>query len=177
MNDLFSSQNIKNWTLLGVAQIFILFLLSLDFVSYSVALSDAVRPYFIVICIYFWSIYRPTFLLPIYVFALGLVFDVILNYPMGLHAVLFLVLQWIIRDQRLFFLGQPYVIIWLSFAFTCFCVLLSEWLFFTVISDNVFDFGRVLYGTLVSVLIFPFITLLFNMIYRILPPVSQSHFL
>ncbi len=177
MSDFFSSQNIIWFKCLSLAHIFIFFLFTLDLISYSVSYSDVVRPYFILICIYFWSIYRPSLLLPVYVFILGILFDFLLNYPIGLHAILFVVVQWIIRDQRLFFLGQPYVIVWMGFALTCFSVMLSEWMFFTILSDNVFDFYGVLYGTLISTLIFPMITLLFNLIYRILPPISQSHFL
>lgn len=177
MSEFFSSQNISWFRSLSLAQIVIFILFLLGLISYSISYSDAVRPYFIVICIYFWSIYRPTLLSPAYVFVLGLLFDFILGYPVGLHAMLFVVVQWIIRDQRLFFLGQPYVIVWMGFAFTCFAAMLSEWLFFTALNENVFDFSVVLYGTLVSTLIFPIITLLFNMIYRILPPMSQPHFM
>ncbi len=177
MSDFFSSQNITWFRYLALAQMIIFLLFLLGLISYSISYSDAVRPYFIVICIYFWSIYRPTLLSPAYVFILGLLFDFILNYPVGLHAMLFVIVQWVIRDQRLFFLGQPYVIVWIGFAFTCFMVMFSEWLFFTVLNENVFGFSGILFGTLISTLMFPMITLLFNIIYRILPPVSQSHFL
>jgi len=175
MIDFFSSQNIHHLSRLAIAQSVVLFLFFLGLISYALPFSEAVRPYFIIICIYFWSIYRPTFLVPAYVFALGLLFDMLLNYPIGLHALLFIAVQWVIRDQRLFFLGQPYVIVWMGFVLTCFSVMLLEGLFFTVLSENIFDFYRILYGTLISMLIFPLVTLLLNMIYRMLPPVSQSH--
>ena len=177
MNDLFSSQNLNWFFRLSFIHFFIFFLFLLGITSYSFPFSEAVRPYFIVICLYFWSIYRPSLLSPAYVFILGLLFDFILHYPLGLHAFLFVMAQWIIRDQRLFFLGQPYIIVWIGFSFTCFLMLFLEWLFFTVFMSNVFDFKHIMFSTLISTLIFPLITLLFNLISRILPPVSQSHFL
>ncbi len=176
MIDFFSFENIRTYSRLALAHGFIFILFLLGVISYSVSSPDVVRPYFIVMALYFWSIYRPTLMSPAYVFALGLLFDFILNYPVGLHALIFVALQWIIRDQRLFFLGQPYFIAWIGFAFTCFSVLALEWGFFSLVSNIMFDYELVLWGSLVSILSYPLVTLLFHMIYRILPPVTQSHF-
>lgn len=177
MIDFFSSDNINRYSRLALAQFLIFFLFLLSVISYSISLSDVVRPYFILMGIYFWSIYRPTLLSILYVFVLGLLFDFILNYPIGLHSLLFIIVQWAVRNQRLFFLGQPYMIVWLGFSFTCLAVMLAEWLFFTVMKGGGFDMTTVFYGLLISTFIFPLITLLFNLIYRILPPSPQSHLL
>ena len=177
MVDFLSSEKLSLYSRLGIAHAVIFFLFLLGLISYSIPFSDATRPYFIIISIYFWAIYRPTLLPIAYVFILGLLFDFILNYPVGLHALLFVAVQWGIRDQRLFFLGQPYMIVLIGFAFTCFAVLLSEWLFFSLLLGRGGDFNSVIYGTLISTLIFPIVTLLFNMIYRILPPAPQPHLL
>ena len=175
MNDFLSSENISWLWRVGLAHGLILFLFLLGVTSFGFSFDETVRPYFFIICIYFWSIYRPTLMSPVYVFILGLLFDILLGLPLGLHALLFVVLQWGIRDQRLFFLGQPYMIVWIGFAFTCFTMMSAEWLFFSIISEGVHDFQKVIYGTVISTLIFPLITLLFNVIYRILPSVSQTH--
>ena len=180
MSDIFSSQALSNLFKLGLVHLCILFLFVLDTISYNITLSEAVKPYFIIICIYFWSIYRPSLLQPIYVFAIGLLYGMILNYPMGLHAALFLLLQWIVRDQRLYFLGQPYSINWIAFGFSCFCVFALEWVFFTLTTANSgashYDFHRVLYGTAITAIVYPVISWMFHQINRILPPVSQPHF-
>lgn len=175
MNDLFSSENFSWFGRLALAQSFIFFLFLLGLISYSFSIEDVIRPYFIIICIYFWAIYRPSLLSPAYVFALGLLYDFILNYPVGLHAVLFIAAQWIIRDQRLFFLGQPYIIVWMGFGFTCLGVMGLEWLFFSLVSDGVISLHSIFYGVIISTIIFPLVTLLFNVIYRILPPTQQPH--
>lgn len=174
MSEFFSSQNVSWIARLVLAQAVIFFLFLLGLINYSFPIAELPRPYFIVICIYFWMIYRPSLLSPAYIFILGLLFDFILNFPVGIHAVIFIVLQWVIRDQRLFFLGQPYMMVWMGFAFSCFGVFMLEWLSLSLISLNLFNFYDVLLGTLITVLIFPLVTLLFNVIYRILPSVSQS---
>ncbi len=177
MDSLFSTENIHWFFKLFLAQLSVLVLFLLDFVDFGTSFSIDIKPYFILICIYFWSIYRPSLLIPIYVFALGLIFDFVLNYPVGLHAILFVAIQWIFRDQRLFFIGQPYVIVWMGFALTCFVVMSLEWVLFSLLIDMVYSFNIVLYGTLTSTMIFPLVTLLFNAIYRKLPPVKQAHLL
>ena len=176
MSDFFSSHILMNIVKLCFVHICVLALFLLDTISYNITLSDAVKPFFIVVCIYFWSIYRPSLMLPIYIFALGILYDFLLNFPIGLHAILFLMLQWIVRDQRVYFLGQPYFINWIAFGFSCFCVFALEWLFFTVTTASVYDFHRVLYGSAITTLIYPIISWLFHQINRMLPPVSQPHF-
>ena len=177
MDSIFSPENIHWFLKLFIAQctIFILFLL--DFVNFGTSFSYDIKPFFILISIYFWSIYRPTLLLPIYVFALGIIFDLVLNYPVGLHALLFVAIQWIFRSQRLYFIGQPYVILWIGFTLTCFAVMTIEWALFSLLLHNIYSFKVVLFGTLTSALSFPLITLLFNVIYRKLPAVKQAHFI
>ncbi len=176
MSDYLSSQTFFVFFKLCLLHLCVLFLFFIDKISYNITLSDAVKPYFIVVCIYFWSIYRPSFLLPIYVFALGIIYDFLLNFPIGFHAALFLMLQWIVRDQRLYFLGQPYFINWIAFGFSCFCVLALEWLFFTITTSSLYDFDRVLYGAAITTLIYPILSWLFHQINRTLPSVSQPHF-
>ena len=177
MNNIFAPENIHWFFKLFAAQFIIFILFLLDFVNFGTAFTFDVKPYFILIAIYYWSIYRPTLLVPLYVFALGIIFDLLLNYPVGLHALLFVAVQCLLRDQRLFFIGQPYVIVWMSFALTCFVVMSLEWALFSLIIGTVYSFNLVLLGTLTSMMIFPLVTLLFNLIYRTLPPIKQTHFL
>ncbi len=177
MNDFFSSENLSLLLRLFVAQALIFFLFIIDLVDYSIPISYMARPFFTVIIIYYWAIYRPNLLSPAYIFALGLIYDLILGYPVGIHAILFITAQWIISDQRLYFLGQSFLVTCLGFSLTGFLVLCAEWLFFSAMAGSFDGFENVFYKTIVSSFLFPLMTLLFNVIYRTLPPVSQKHLL
>jgi rod shape-determining protein MreD len=133
-----------------------------------------VTPYFVLIIIYYWAIYRPNIMPTIFVFVLGIVFDLVLNYPLGIHAILFIAASLLIKRQRLFFLGQSYIIVWIGFAFSCLATLIVEYLFFFLLSGT-FSSLRSLFGSLIiTILFFPLVTLLFSFINRILPDTSQK---
>lgn len=176
MDGFFSSDN-RHWffkLLLAHCAIFIFFLF--DFINFGMTFSQDIKPFFTLIAIFFWSIYRPTLMLPIYVFALGVLFDIVLGYQIGLHAFLFVGIQWVLRSQRLYFLGQSQTILWLSFALTCFAALVVEWGLFSLFNGYLYEFQAVLFRTVTSIIAFPLVTLLFHIICRTLPPVKQAHF-
>ena len=161
------------WRLfLAQSVIFILFVMSL--ISFSLPMSDENRPYFILMAIYYWAIYRPTLILPIFVFCMGLVFDLVVGFPLGLHSILFLLVQLVIRNQRLFFMGQTYLVVWMGFTLTCFLVLTSEWLFFSAKTGEWVTLKPIVSSFLLTLLSFPLVTLLFISVHRLLPVAPKS---
>ena len=177
MEPLLSSENLSWFIKLAFAQILILFVLLLDFVNFSTPFNIDIKPYFMLLAVFFWSIYRPSFLLPLYVFALGILYDMVLGYPIGLHSLLFITMQLVLRAQRLFFIGQPFLILWMSFALTSFIVISLEWVLFIILRSNMYDFSAVILSTASSIFIFPLVIILFNMIQSFLPPVKNAHFI
>ena len=147
-----------------------------NIVSFSMPEAVLVRPYFILIAIYYWSIYRPTFLSPLFIFILGLLYDLILAYPLGLHSIIFIAVQWIVISQRLFFLGQSYMAVWLSFACLLFGVSGVEWLFFCFYLGSIVSFKAVFFSFLVTFFILPLMTTILVLAHRILPSESRSYF-
>lgn len=160
----------------GLAQGIVLMLLFISFINFSLPINVEVRPYFILMAIYYWAIYRPTLLPPVFVFFIGVFFDLILNFPIGLHAVVFLLVQWIIRSQRVFLMGQPHLMVWLGFAVTCLAVLILEWLFFSLAFKHWMEIEVVSGSLVVSVLLFPPIVMLFTLVHKVLPVTPKQFF-
>ena len=76
----------------------------------------ALRPDYAVACVYFWSLYRPA-ALPAPVVALaGLLLDLLNMSPLGLWAVLLLLVQGGTLAVRRQLLPRPFILNWLSFA-------------------------------------------------------------
>lgn len=174
MHDFFTFERLDwLWRLL-VAQCVTFIFFAMSLVSFSMPMTGQVRPFFILMAIYYWAIYRPTLIPPVLVFFVGLLFDFLANFPVGIHAILFLAVQWTVRDQRTFLTGQPYVMVFLGFVLTCSFVYLSEWIFFSFLNGSVFPIIPILGSFLASILLFPLATLLFILTHRILPVASHA---
>lgn len=160
---------------LSVAQAIIFALFLAGLVSFSLPMADQIRPYFILIIIYHWAIYRPTLLHPIQVFGMGFVLDLILGLTLGLHSILFLLLQWIMSKQRLFLMGQTYLVVWIGFALTCLSFVVFEWLFFSALAGSWLSFGSLFSSCIATILLFPLVSLLFISVQRLLPVAPHTH--
>lgn len=169
MFDFFSSENIDWFWRVSVAQIFIFFLLLLGLISFSIPMSGEIRPFFILMALYYWSIYRPSLLHPFVVFLYGFIFDIVLGFPLGLHSILFLVIQWVIKSQRLFFMGQTYLVVWIGFTVTTFSALLIEWIFFSVLSAGFVPYSAMINNLVITVFLFPLVSYFFILMHRFLP--------
>src|SRR5262245_20541391 len=70
--------------------------------------TDVKAPLFLM-GLYYWSIYRPTLIPPWLTFVCGILADLIGGLPIGLSAVIFVLVRWIVSDQRRFLMGQSFV--------------------------------------------------------------------
>ena len=85
---------------------------------------------FLLMGIYYWSVYRPT-LVPLWlVFVLGLLLDLLSGSPVGLNTAVFVATRWLVTDQRLFLMGQSFMIVWLGFVFVCGIAVSSQWIIY-----------------------------------------------
>lgn len=157
------------------AQSVVLFLSIINMISFYLPMTGEIRPYFILMAVYYWTIFRPTLLHPVILFFIGIIFDLVAGFPLGIHAVLFLLTQWVINTQRLFFMGQTYLVVWIGFALTCLSVLIIEWFFFSALAMHWINIKPVISSFIVTILLFPVITLLFISVQRLLPVVPKSH--
>jgi len=76
----------------------------------------ALRPAFAMACVFFWSLYRPASLPAPVVAGTGLLLDLLGMSPMGMWAVLLLVLQGSTLASRRRLIPQSFLLTWLVFA-------------------------------------------------------------
>lgn len=170
MDDKFSVSNI---VIYAFAYSLILALFCLSFVNYSVPTAGLIRPSFFLCVIYFWAIYRPSLLPSILTFALGVLHDLYMGYPLALHAVIFLGAFLLIKSQRLFFLGQSYTAIWLGFILTGIAFYATQYLFFSLYLQNLPSMIPLLGSFVLTVVVFPPLSFLFIKINNVLPVSSN----
>jgi rod shape-determining protein MreD len=76
----------------------------------------ALRPAYAMACVFFWSLYRPASLPAPVVAGTGLLLDLLGMSPMGMWAVLLLVLQGSTLAARRRLIPQSFLLTWLVFA-------------------------------------------------------------
>jgi rod shape-determining protein MreD len=157
---------------LAYALIALLFVLSL--VQIALPFAGTVRPSFIIIFLYSFAIYRPTLLPAILIFVMGIIYDLFLGYPLALHVIIFLTLFWVIKRQRLFFLGQSYLAIWLGFMLASLSYFLSEYVFFSLYLKILLPIWPLMGSFALTVLMFPLLSYVFIKLHNMLPAPASS---
>ena len=169
MTDLISIDKIDWLWRICLAHLFIFVFFLIDVSNISIIFLSDVKISFLIMAVYSWAIYRPNLLHPLLLFIYGILFDLILSFPLGFHSIILLLSQYFIKSQRSFFLGQPYLMFWLGYAISLALILFSEWIFFSVLRYTLLDFRQLMITYVVSILIFPLISLIFLMLNKIMP--------
>ena len=149
-------------------------LVFLNFVSFPFPYMGEVRPLFFLMAVFYWAVYRPTLMPSAFVFVIGLAMDILSGFPLGLNAFLFVAAQWLVRSQRLFLMGQSFLMLWAGFMVTAFLVVFVQWSFFSIVSRSLSSLWPALMEAGVSILIFPLMSLLFISVHRLLPHLHKS---
>lgn len=167
-----------NWAMrLLLAQGVIILFLFLNVVSFSMPHAGDFKPFFLLMAVYYWAIYRPTVMPVAYTFGLGLILDFLTNLPPGLSALVLLGLQTIVRRSRLFLMGQPYMMVWLGFGILSLAYTLSFWLLMSIANAQFVPAAslvQMLVAAVLSVFLFPLASLILQGVHRVLPVASAS---
>jgi len=153
-------------------------LLSVFFIADIIALPSpfdwGMKIPFVVIAVYFWSIYRPTIMPAIIVFIIGLFIDILSGAPFGFNAVIYVVLQWAISDQRAFLSAQSFPMIWLIFALIYTLIMALQWFVTGLLNFSWAAITNILPDIGVALITFPLIMLILHMTRKILPNTKMS---
>ncbi|MCB1531751.1 MAG: rod shape-determining protein MreD [Alphaproteobacteria bacterium] len=147
----------------------ILFLYILGIVSVSYPLTGAFKAPFFLMALYYWSIYRPTLLPRWLVFVLGCVTDFLSGFPIGVHAFLYLLVQWITGEQRKFLTAQPFIMLWLGFLIVSLSFFGLQWGFFSLIDLALHPIIPMLTAALFGAALFPFVCIILHFTHKFLP--------
>ena len=87
-----------------------------------------VTPFFTLMVVYHWSIYRPELLPAPAVFVLGLVQDGLSGGPLGLFALILIIVYGLVSMQRRTFLGKTFPVEWFGFSLVVVGATVASWL-------------------------------------------------
>ncbi len=115
--------NFKNIIPFLLSLFFVLF----GFVAFRLPLSHYLRPDFGIICVYFWTLYRPDLYGIVSAAILGFTVDIISGGALGINMFILSFVCLITCIYTNFVQAKPFVISWISFAFICFVSLFIKW--------------------------------------------------
>lgn len=165
---------IKHYMRLALSQTVLLLLVFLNLMTLPPPFESEVRPFLVLMAVYYWAIYRPTLVPPALCFVIGLFMDILSGLPMGLNALCYVAVQWVVRDQRRFLMGQPYTMIWAGFGMVTVMTALLQWGFFSLIHVDASPVLPVAASVLLSLILFPPVSLLLVWVHRQLPVASRG---
>ncbi len=169
------SEQLDGFLRFSVPYAAIFFLFTLNLVSFSAPLSTKIEIPFFLMCIYYWSVYRPTLIPPFLVFASGLYFDLLSGMPLGLNAFLFLLVRHFVTEQRLLLTSQTFVVIWIGFMIVAAACIVVQWGLFGLINMYWTPHMPMLLMILAGVLIFPAVSLILNLSHKVLPTLRDHY--
>ena len=86
------------------------------FLPFNLSQEAVIFPSLTIIAIFYWAIYRPDLVPPVFIFLIGLLKDIGTGTPIGLMASSFLIIYGVSFGQRRFFIGKTFYYTWLGFA-------------------------------------------------------------
>ena len=153
----------------------ILCLLLLNALAPSFLLAGSLEAPFMVMAIFYWSTYRPT-LVPLWlVFFLGLFLDLLLGVPVGLNALIFVCVRWLVTDQRLFLTGQPFMIIWFGYVIVSALATFLQWALFGLFQFILVPIEQVAFSIIYGGALFPLICLILHATHKLLPEMPGDY--
>ena len=123
-----------------------------------------VTPAFTAMAIYYWSIYRPDKLPYAATFCVGLLQDLIVGTPLGMTALVLLLIQGTVASQRRFFHGKPFLVVWWGFSFVMPASALISWIISSIYLGGFVPPLPLLIQTIFTVLLYPVFATLFSQV-------------
>ncbi len=136
---------------------FLFLLILLNLVKFPLLGADGGKLSFILIGIYFWTIYRPTLLSYPMVFAAGLLLDLLSGGLVGLNALCFMVVAMIVRGQRRFLLGQSWSVVWAGFCVAATLVMAVQYAVYALSALTILSPIPLGFNLVISYLLYPLI--------------------
>lgn len=114
-----------------------------------------VRPGFILMAVYYWSIMWPSVMTYLTTFLIGIAFDLLAGAPPGMNAMTLLMVQAVTRSQRKFMINQSFRVIWAGLALVAFLTALIHWILFSLLHGAFLGAQTALVGAVLTCLLFP----------------------
>ncbi|MDH5723034.1 MAG: hypothetical protein OEY94_06905 [Alphaproteobacteria bacterium] len=125
--------------------------------------------------IYYWSVYRPTLIPVWFVFISGFALDLITGLPVGISSFIFILVRWVVTDQRLFLANQSFSSVWIGYVLVCIFTNSVRWVLFGLVEGHWVGIFPVLVVIVLGCCIYPFLSVALYLSHRVLPHLSDHY--
>jgi rod shape-determining protein MreD len=115
----------------------------------------ALTPVFTLMAAYHWTIYRPDLLPPVALFGVGLAEDLLAGSPIGINALLLLLMRVAVLGYRRYFINRNFPFVWSGFTLLTTVAMLGLWGVHCVLDLSLLDFRDAVIRAALTVAIFP----------------------
>ena len=129
----------------------------LAYLPYGSAEISRLFPQFALISIFFWSVYQPNLMPAGAAFLLGFFIDVLSGMPLGLNALVLVLLQYAALSQRRAFVGRPFLVGWFGFALLAAVAMVLVWLAASLYYLTLFDPAPVAVQCAITIAVYPLV--------------------
>lgn len=144
----------------------LLFLTIICHYSFSIVSNGfSIFPLLIIMVIFYWSLYWPSWMPSVLVVIAGLLYDILIGQTIGVNALLLLSLHVITLWQRRFAVKQPFLIIWGIFAVIATLYVISDWLIISAIYQKFIFHTAIIWKLLLTILFYPVVHKLCNILH------------
>ena len=122
---------------------------------------STVMPLVPLMAVYHWAVFRPR-LLPAYaVFLIGILQDILTGAPVGVNALVFLLVYGAVLTQKRCFTGKSFLILWLGFSLIAAAESALNWLAISLLSATIVEIRTAVFQYLLTVGFFPAVAWVF----------------
>ncbi len=116
--------------------------------------------------IFFWSVYEPDLMPYPLVFLVGIFQDFMMGSIVGVWASIYLLSQWLVLQQRQYFLGRDQHVVWLGFAIIVFIASLVLWLERSLLNGTLLPYTVSIGQWLVTIAVYPALSIAFSFVHE-----------
>jgi rod shape-determining protein MreD len=130
---------------------------------------------FSTLCVaYFWSLYRPDLFGAVAAFATGIAYDALAGLPLGLTALILLLVRQLVVVQQRFFVARAFPVVWCCFLLLAPAVELARWLLMSFWWGRLFALPPVLLSLLLTVALYPLASLVLTRVHNAIPRLTHA---
>jgi rod shape-determining protein MreD len=126
-------------------------------------------PFSTLCVVYFWSLYRPDLFSALAAFSIGIIYDALAGLPLGLTALMLLLVRQLVVIQQRFFIARSFPVVWCCFLLLAPAAEIARWLLISLWWGRLFDLQPVLLSLLLTMALYPFASLLLTRVHNRIP--------
>lgn len=118
----------------------------------------AMAPALTLMGVFYWTIYRPDLLSPLMAFVIGLLHDVVAGTPLGVNALVLVLVHGAAASQRRFFLGNTFAVAWWGFGVVAMAGMALSWALVSLLYVRLLDTRSIVFAYLMTLSLYPVIS-------------------